>query len=210
MKILIVNDKTISNETKNHLKEHENSLEFLSLTSASDVFFALEKKKDYSYIIFDTSDKNISWRDLLAKISEKYSKVKPIILSDRKDISDMRYAYNHNAVGFIFKSFSQPQLKSVLEFIIEGGEFFPPVFELMETKKQKMENPMYHTCDCYLTNRQEEVLVNLCRGLSNKQIAHEMNLAEATVKLHVNALLRSLNATNRTHAVITAQKMGIV
>ena len=46
--------------------------------------------------------------------------------------------------------------------------------------------------------------------MSNKQIAYEIGVSEATVKLHINALLRSVGATNRTQAVITAQKMGII
>jgi DNA-binding NarL/FixJ family response regulator len=48
------------------------------------------------------------------------------------------------------------------------------------------------------------------QGLSNKQIAYQMNVSEATVKLHINALLRAVGATNRTQAVIKSQQMGIV
>ena len=59
-----------------------------------------------------------------------------------------------------------------------------------------------------LTNRQYEVLKYLSQGLSNKQIAYQMNVSEATVKLHINALLRAVGATNRTQAVIKAQKIG--
>ena len=44
----------------------------------------------------------------------------------------------------------------------------------------------------------------------NKQIAYEMGVSEATVKLHINALLRAIGATNRTQAVIIAQKMGLI
>ena len=50
----------------------------------------------------------------------------------------------------------------------------------------------------------------IAEGKSNKQIAYEIGVSEATVKLHINALLRSLNVTNRTQAVITAQKMGLI
>ena len=61
-----------------------------------------------------------------------------------------------------------------------------------------------------LTTRQAEVLNLIAEGKSNKQIAYEMNVSEATVNLHNNALFRSLKVTNRTQAVITAQKIGLI
>ena len=61
-----------------------------------------------------------------------------------------------------------------------------------------------------LTNRQAQVLELVAQGMSNKQIAYEIGVSEATVKLHINALLRAVGATNRTQAVITAQKMGLI
>lgn len=61
-----------------------------------------------------------------------------------------------------------------------------------------------------LTTRQKEVLQYLSNGLSNKQIAYEMGVSEATVKLHINALLRHLHVENRTKAVVTAQRLGIL
>ena len=61
-----------------------------------------------------------------------------------------------------------------------------------------------------LTPRQREVLELLSIGLSNKEIAYCINVSEATVKLHINALLRNLHVKNRTKAVITAQMMGLL
>jgi DNA-binding NarL/FixJ family response regulator len=49
----------------------------------------------------------------------------------------------------------------------------------------------------------------VAKGKSNKEIARELNLAEITVKLHVTAILKTLNCENRTQAAILAQKIGI-
>lgn len=64
--------------------------------------------------------------------------------------------------------------------------------------------------DNSLTPRQTEVLEHLGEGLSNKQIAYEMSVSEATVKLHINALLRNLHVTNRTQAVLKGQEIGLL
>ena len=60
-----------------------------------------------------------------------------------------------------------------------------------------------------LTARQHEVLAVLMQGKSNKAICRVLNLAEPTVKNHITAILKSLNVTNRTEAVIKVTKAAI-
>ncbi len=60
-----------------------------------------------------------------------------------------------------------------------------------------------------LTDRQVEVLGQLMEGKSNKQISRELDLAEATVKVHVRSILRALDASSRTEAVVTASRLGL-
>lgn len=55
-----------------------------------------------------------------------------------------------------------------------------------------------------LSSRQKDVLRALRRGLSNKEIARELGLTEATVKVHVKAILRIIKASNRTVAALNA------
>jgi DNA-binding NarL/FixJ family response regulator len=56
-----------------------------------------------------------------------------------------------------------------------------------------------------LTERERQVLATLLRGLSNKVIAHELNLSQNTVKSHISHIMRKLRATNRTEAVVLSQ-----
>jgi DNA-binding NarL/FixJ family response regulator len=59
-----------------------------------------------------------------------------------------------------------------------------------------------------LSERQVEVLALMMQGRSNKAICRALDLAEPTVKNHVTAILKALNATNRTEAVIAASALG--
>ena len=61
-----------------------------------------------------------------------------------------------------------------------------------------------------LTAREREVLALLSRGLSNKQIAGELDISEHTAKFHVNAILGKLGAASRTEAVVVAVRLGLV
>ena len=59
-------------------------------------------------------------------------------------------------------------------------------------------------CDADLTPRQSEVLIRLRKGYSNKLIARDLGIAEATVKIHVRQLMRKFVASNRTQIVVNA------
>jgi RNA polymerase sigma factor (sigma-70 family) len=61
-----------------------------------------------------------------------------------------------------------------------------------------------------LTDREEEILKLLAAGLSNKEIAQKLALSEGTVKNHISAILAKLHANDRTQAVLTALKRGLV
>lgn len=66
-----------------------------------------------------------------------------------------------------------------------------------------------HALKFPLTDRQAEVFHLLMEGKSNKQISRELDLAEATVKVHVRSILRALDASSRTEAVVTASRLGL-
>ncbi|OPZ76099.1 MAG: Transcriptional regulatory protein DegU [Alphaproteobacteria bacterium ADurb.Bin438] len=80
----------------------------------------------------------------------------------------------------------------------------------MEKKNSKQENEKEDKNNAsLLTPRQLNVLELIAEGKSNKVIAGELDLSEGTVKLHVTAILKALNVTNRTGAVIEASKLGL-
>jgi DNA-binding NarL/FixJ family response regulator len=61
-----------------------------------------------------------------------------------------------------------------------------------------------------LSDRELQVLAGVCKGLQNKEIAHDFNIKEVTVKMHVRAVIRKLEAKNRTHAAMIARNLGLV
>ncbi|MZR14372.1 hypothetical protein GQE99_15240 [Maritimibacter sp. DP07] len=61
-----------------------------------------------------------------------------------------------------------------------------------------------------LSERELQVLEGICDGLQNKEIAHNFDIKEVTVKMHVRAIIRKLDAKNRTHAAMIARDTGVV
>jgi two-component system, NarL family, nitrate/nitrite response regulator NarL len=61
-----------------------------------------------------------------------------------------------------------------------------------------------------LSERELQVLDGVARGMQNKEIAHSFQIQEVTVKMHVRAIIRKLDANNRTHAAMIARDLGII
>ncbi|WP_445011515.1 response regulator [Vreelandella stevensii] len=124
-------------------------------------------------------------------------------------------AITQGAVGYIPKSTPSQQLLSALEQILQGQLYLPadimrrppaqraPVAASVSssTVLQGVERPARLP---RLTDKQLDVLSCMSQGMSNKQIARELTIAETTVKTHVSAILRKLGASSRVHAIVLA------
>jgi len=60
-----------------------------------------------------------------------------------------------------------------------------------------------------LSSREREIIIILARGVSNKEIAHDLDLAESTIKIHIQGILRKLNLSSRVQAAVYAVKHGL-
>jgi DNA-binding NarL/FixJ family response regulator len=102
------------------------------------------------------------------------------------------------ALGYIEKSWSVAQFRRSLSDIMQNLTVFPVASEHQEPRVPQ------------LTSRQLAVLRLLHQGLSSKQVAQELRIAEGTVKNHSLAVLRALGATNRAHAVARGLELGLL
>ena len=107
------------------------------------------------------------------------------------------------ASGVVLKTLSLRSLDHVLRFMMSGEKFFPS--ELLAQQKESKE-PLASP----LSEKEQAVLVHLSSGLSNRDIAQSVGLAESTIKMYVKSICRKLDAKNRTQAVVVAQGLGLV
>lgn len=128
-----------------------------------------------------------------------------VVVSASESVFDMQRVFNAGAMGFIAKNETLDVFLSALRLVLSGGFYVPqkliqqPVhIEL----KQKNRASLFG-----LTPRQLEVLKVMLQGKSNKEIATELSLSEVTVKVHISAIFKSLNVTNRLQAIKIAQNL---
>src|SRR2546427_7339 len=106
------------------------------------------------------------------------------------------------AAGFIPKSAPAEAIGTALQEVLDGGSWFPP----MAAERSEADAALAARL-AQLTPQQFRVLLCLADGLLNKQIAHELGLAENTVKVHVTAILKKLECYSRTQAAVLVKSL---
>jgi two-component system NarL family response regulator len=124
-----------------------------------------------------------------------------LVLTTFDGDADIQRALEAGARGYLLKSVRRPVLLEAVRAVAAGQRYLPPstsarLAEAMESEK--------------LTARELDVLAFLAQGLRNREIAEELGLAEPTVKIHVNNLLRKLQVKDRTEAAVVALRRGLV
>jgi DNA-binding NarL/FixJ family response regulator len=143
------------------------------------------------------------YKELIANVRRLMPQALLVIISDREDPQEIRAAFEEGAVCFMPTSIEPVVAFQALSFIRSGGSFFPP--SALFTSFREVDG-VGHVSD--LTAKQEEVFGRLHRGLSNKAIARQLDMSEATVKVHVRRIMRKFGVTNRTQLAVAAMSQG--
>ena len=184
--------------------------------SASQARACLRDPPDFDLALLDLVLGDADGFELLAHMRQEHPQVPVVILSASENAGDVVRALDLGAMGFIPKRASTQALVDALRIVMSGGLFVPQHLfgpnrgrtpeaagpqDLAGTVTKSLEH-------LGLTPRQHDVLSGLLKGLPNKLIARELSLSVDTVKDHVASVLRALNVTSRTQAVLAVSRMA--
>lgn len=208
MKILIADDHALFRDGLSLRLEQIIPEAAISQASGySQVFKILKSDNSFDILILDVEMQDMPWLESLKQIRELSPQTKIIVVSASEDTRTIRTILNTGVKGYIPKRSEIKVFNNAFKLVSDGGTYVPPnLIDNTPLNNISGRNGGIKT----LTNRQSQVLYLIAQGKSNKQIAYDMGVSESTVKLHINALLRSLHVNNRTQAVITAQKIGLI
>ena len=129
------------------------------------------------------------------------------------DLDEMRACFAAGACGYLLESLSRDALRESLRLVAAGEKVFPSElavsFPALAAPSPNGEDAGETALGAGLSGRELEILRSLAGGASNKLIARDLDLAEATVKLYVKRILRKAGARNRTQAALWAVAMGL-
>jgi DNA-binding NarL/FixJ family response regulator len=233
MKVLLVDDHPlILSALQSVIQSIGSDVTVVGVETAAGARATLAEDADFDLVLLDLALGDADGFDVLVEFRGAYPAVPVVVVSASERASDVIRAIDSGAMGFVPKSSSHAALHEALGMVMAGAMYVPPsmlgldfarersggdtVPDVMRVeataplgaaaeaephqKRQRIE-------DIGLTPRQTEVLGLLLQGLPNKLIARQLNLSVETVKDHVAAVLRALNVSSRTQAVLAVSQM---
>ena len=205
MKILVVDDHPMFREgLASVLRQMPDGVAVLQAEDGQDVLQRVAAHPDLAAVIVDLRMQVTGGITVVQLLKRLHPALPVIVLSSSEEPDDVRRALAAGARGYCPKSSSATTLVAALRLVLAGEVYVPPLMA------QAAAAPEPAADASGLTPRQHEVLVELCRGHSNKQIANELGMQEKTVKGHVSAIFKALHVVHRLQAVELARSAGLV
>jgi DNA-binding NarL/FixJ family response regulator len=213
MKILIADDHALFREGLHYtLETLVENVEIMEAQNGTEAIQIVRNFPDLDLVLMDLDMPGINGFEGLLALRKSYPELPVVIVTASEYEQDMIRIMKSGAAGYIPKSHTSQEMLNAIRQILNGDIYVPVLGASSGTFHIRQSSGLgsIQRADQYeLTPRQREVLKLMCDGLSNKAIANKLGMAEGTVKIHVTAILKSLNATNRTQAVITARETGL-
>jgi DNA-binding NarL/FixJ family response regulator len=173
--------------------------------SACDCIKAPARQIDL--IVYHDHETNSVNRVDILRLRDAFPSARFVVLSDARalEAATVKDVLMRGASGFILTSqTSLVMLLSALILVASGGTFVPKEFFFAQGNRESPSIMKEPRTGRHLTHRELEVLALIKVGKPNKLIAHELNLSEATVKVHARNIMRKTGSGNRTHLAVNA------
>jgi DNA-binding NarL/FixJ family response regulator len=220
MKILLIDDHPLFREgVALLLKPLVEGLETWEAGSCEEGFALLGQRGNADLVLIDLNLPGLSGLDGLKHLRQEHPAVPVVVMSSADDKDTVMTALDAGAMGFIPKSSTSQVMLGALRLILSHGIYLPPSVFLAARAAPAVSAPPALAAaappsgrrpgELGLTPRQADVLHLLLQGKPAKLIGRQLNLSLSTVKAHTSAVLRALNVTTRTQAVLAASRMGL-
>lgn len=201
LKVLIADDhRLMLHAIRLSLEDHDD-IEIVAEADSGTKVIPLVGQTNPDLVLLDVRMPGIDGLTVLERLRSRYPEVRVAMLSAIDDPSVIQAAFTRGASAFIVKHIDPRDLAAAIRQAVEGAVFQP--LGLLDRAVDKANQ-------ADLSKRELTILQALQSGLSNKQIAKELFLAEQTVKFHLTNIYRKLGVSSRTEAVRYAYEHGLV
>lgn len=182
--------------------------EILQATSIDEALATLSSTHQVDLVLLDLSLPGTTGLSGVIQVRNSFPKIPIVVVSGYEDPQIIGSVLSLGVSGYIPKSTSKRELADSIREVLRGSIYLPKSYrDVARTRHARTGNRELLSRLRNLTPQQLRVLDMLRGGLQNKQIAHQLNICETTVKVHVSEILRKLNVLSRTNAIIEISKI---
>ncbi len=218
IRILVVDDHTLFRRGLTALLSRDPDL--CVVGDAADAGQAQRKAQELQpdLILLDNHLPGVNGVDALPALREAAPKARILMLTVSEDENDLAAALRGGACGYLLKTIEGDALAAAIQRAMLGDSVVAP--EMMSKLVSAYRGATQATAQtptssteaqiASLSPRELDILRGIARGASNKEIAREHGIAETTVKIHVQHILRKLDVSSRVHAAVLATGHGLL
>lgn len=216
IRIVLIDNQNLFRQALKRILDHELNFEVVAEGNNVDEAKKLIQENNPDIILTE-----INIPEIESIFEECSSNARVIILSDHDDECFVTQALKLGAQGYLLKEMDIESLIEAIKIVSDGSSYLHPkvthniVKEYRRLARDNAPNRLnkvgYHKQPLHLlTKRECHVLQLLANGKSNRELAEELGISQATVKNHVGNILQKMNCNDRTQAVVTAIRNGWV
>ncbi len=223
IRVMVVDDHKLFRRGLIALLAQEDGLEIVG--EAADGAEALRRAEELrpDLVLLDNHMPGVRGVDLLPGLREVLPQAQVLMLTVSEDEQDLTAALRGGAAGYLLKTMDGPDLAAALRRAHEGESVVSP--EMMSKLVSALrasalpapapqvaalaETGVAPDVEAGLSPREGEILREIVQGASNKEIARRLGIAETTVKIHVQHILRKLGLSSRVQVAVWASERGI-
>lgn len=201
IRILLVDDHPVVREGLFAMLGTQADLHVLAAASDGTQAIDLYRLHQPDVTLMDLRLPGMNGVDVIKTLRREFPRARFIVVTSFHGDQDVYQALQAGAASYILKEMFGDELFKAIRTVYAGGLYLPPGLT---------ERPAHPLLPHGLTPRELDVLRLMVAGHSNKQIGDALNVTEGSVKFYVNKILSKLDVTDRTQAVTTALRRGIV
>ena len=210
MRVIICDDQAIVRDGLELLLNLERDIEVVGLAQDGAEAVELVAQHQPDLILMDLKMPGMNGIEATRQIRAHYPEVKVLVLTTYDDDEWVFDAIRAGAAGYLLKDTPRAEVIKAVRGTVAGQSFVDPQVtgKLLRQVASQQEHPATLITD-KLTEREEDVVRLLAKGLTNADIAARLYLSEGTVRNHVSAILAKLGVSDRTQAAVIAIQHGL-
>ena len=212
IKIVIVDDHVLFREGLAYIIRLEADMEVVGLVGTVQEAVESVGALKPDIVLMDFSLPDGTGAEATSKIINEHPNIKIIFLTMSESDENLFAAIRSGAKGYLLKNMSPSKLMASLRSVQQGESALSRSMTLRlmeELSRTKEPERLGDAALAKLTRREQDVLVGLAAGKTNKEIASQLYLSENTVKYHVHSILEKLNLPDRREAAKFAMEHGV-
>lgn len=210
IRLLLVDDHQLFREGLRRILELEPDITVVGEASNGLEAMASVSRTRPDVVLMDINMPGCNGVEATRQIKADWPQLAILVLTIHDDNEYLFEVLRAGAAGYLLKDVEPSRLLEAIRTVSRGGSVVTPaltgrlIVEFSRLSKPQPEG------EPLLSSREQEVLCLMAEGLGNKDIAQKLYISEKTVKNHVSSILRKLNVSDRTQAVVQGVKLKLV